>query len=256
MVGVGAVLVAAPVLAQRCRTSASRASAAAGRSPRACTTQGGRTELGPRVRPARDPAHPFPLNGYKPDALPKNYKPLPRDIFTSPDFYADKALWSDPRYFRCNSPHGDRVATRNSAATAVNSGEERCPVGPLRDRDYPREAIVSPYRLQDRAGALRGAAEGDAEAAAARTRTRTELPGVEWNGVYERPARAGPSNNWYWGANADPDDPVAAEAGVPDSAWCRRSITRCAATRSGPRRSAGPKASCGAGTRAPSGSTT
>src|SRR6188768_811316 len=30
-----------------------------------------------------DPKAPFPLNGYLPNALPKNYKPLPRDIYTS-----------------------------------------------------------------------------------------------------------------------------------------------------------------------------
>ena len=39
-----------------------------------------------------DPEHPFPLNGYKHDALPKNYKPLPRDVFTSDDFYKDKTI--------------------------------------------------------------------------------------------------------------------------------------------------------------------
>src|SRR5687768_17170794 len=44
------------------------------------------------------------LDGFRPDELPSSIQPLATDIFTSTDFYADKALWSDPRYFRCNSP--------------------------------------------------------------------------------------------------------------------------------------------------------
>src|SRR5690606_9087542 len=38
--------------------------------------------------------------------VPEGVEPLERDIFTSDDFYQDADLWSDPRYFRCNSPMG------------------------------------------------------------------------------------------------------------------------------------------------------
>src|SRR5690606_23090862 len=39
-------------------------------------------------------------------ATPNGIEPLARDVFTSDDFYVDRELWRDPRYFRCNSTLG------------------------------------------------------------------------------------------------------------------------------------------------------
>jgi hypothetical protein len=81
--------------------------------------------------------------------VPEGVTPLERDIFTSDDFYADQELWSDPLYFRCNSPmalesmwgaYGARTQIGENFPETVSWGH--C------DRDYPREDIVSPYPFE------------------------------------------------------------------------------------------------------------
>jgi len=82
----------------------------------------------------------------KDGAAPEGVTPLARDIFTSDDFYIDRELWRDPRYFRCNSTLGldSQWGDYSSAPTYVKEDAAtgawgRCEV------DYAREHIVSPY---------------------------------------------------------------------------------------------------------------
>jgi len=77
---------------------------------------------------------------------PPSITPLPRDIFTSDDFYQDRELWSDPRYYRCNS-----TVALDSQWGDYSSGPKYITSDPAMgawghcDIDYARENIVSPY---------------------------------------------------------------------------------------------------------------
>src|SRR5689334_190758 len=204
---VAATLLAAPALAQKMPDIGFKS---VGRgAPLAASVLDYKQEVGPnwiRAQGAQagpDPKEPFPLNGYRPNALPKDYKPLPRDIYNSPDFYADKDLWSDPRYFRCNSPQATEYIRGVLQRPQVNTSDKDAdaPWGHC-EISLPREAIVSPYGFktaQEHYEALLKETKGRG---GPNVYTYENFPNAEWNGVYERPNSAGGranQTNWYWG---------------------------------------------------------
>ena len=73
------------------------------------------------------------------------------DLFISKDFYKDRALWTDKRYFRCNTPRqitdiwtSGRIGEKPPASASWGD----CNI------DYPREKIGGLHRLTHQPGEL------------------------------------------------------------------------------------------------------
>lgn len=118
---------------------------------------------------------------------PPGVTPLDVDVFTTRDFYKDRELWLDQRYWRCNSPR--QMADMRSGGAGAGTSDPRIGANPPTSArwgdctmDWPRENVVSPYPFAA-AGEHYAALLADARARGGPTQhTYETMP--KWDGVY------------------------------------------------------------------------
>lgn len=125
---------------------------------------------------------------------PAGVQPLPIDLFSSKNFYKDRANWLDERYFRCND--SIRLYSMWDRGLIGPKPPESASWGDCND-DLPREKIVSPYPYKT--------AKEHYDALLAQVKAKggptvyTKATVPDWDGYYRRDLQADRGSEWIFG---------------------------------------------------------
>ncbi|HET9943120.1 MAG TPA: hypothetical protein VFR05_07265, partial [Terriglobia bacterium] len=138
----------------------------------------------------------MPIYAARDGATPPGVQPLAIDIFTSKDFYKDRALWNDPRYYRCNSPVGLEQIWGAYEVPLIGDDPPRTAAWGFCDRDYPRAEIISPYAFSTAREHYTALLEETRGRGGPTVYTQATLPA--WSGRYLR--QRAKTATWFHGA--------------------------------------------------------